>query len=140
MRRLVPLLLLPLCAATCPTDPPASLEGTWGGEHIGIVVDPSLSSTAALVEFDCATGRIDWPFTLGADGRFDATGVYIQGHGGPVREGDPQPQDVHPARYSGTVRGEVMSLDVMRLDDPTAHAPQHYTLRKGANPHVFKCL
>ena len=129
------LLMVAACAGTI--DPPAPLEGAWGGEHVSLVVDPSLSSTAALVEFDCATGRIDPPVRLGADGRFDVSGLYVQGHGGPVREGEPP--DVHPARYAGAVRGSTMTLTVTVSDDPSREA-MRVTLEKGVSARVFKCL
>ena len=122
------LLALPQCTATVPD----SLEGTWGGPHIGLVV----SATGAEIEYDCAHGRIAGALRPDEDGDFVATGVHVNEHGGPVREGELA--DQHPARYVGRVRGSQMTLRVELTD--TARVVGTFELERGANPHVFKCL
>ncbi len=42
------------------------LTGTWGGEHIGMIV----SETGATLEYDCAHGAIDEPISHDENGEF----------------------------------------------------------------------
>jgi hypothetical protein len=51
------VLSLLLGAAQCTSTIPETLDGTWGGAHIGMVV----TAASTELEFDCAHGRIDRP-------------------------------------------------------------------------------
>ena len=126
------LLSLGLAAAQCTGTLPATLDGEWGGQHIGMVVTP----TGAQIEYDCAHGRIDGALRLDDDGEFVATGVHVQEHGGPVREGEQVVE--RPARYRGRVRGSRMALRVELTD--SAQTLGDFELQRGANPNVLKCL
>jgi len=128
------IVVLPLLAALagCLTTVPESLEGPWGGPHIGLVV----GATGAEIEYDCAHGRITEPLRPDSDGDFVALGEHVNEHGGPIHE-DEVP-DRHPARYVGRVRGSGMTLRVELTD--SARTVGTFELERGANPSVFKCL
>lgn len=121
------LLALTSCASV-PTGP--ALTGAWGGDHVGLTLQPAGGS----LDYDCASGTIG-PVTMLSGGRFTATGTHSPGHGGPDRV------DEVPARlgavYSGSVRGDTMVLNVS-VDPATVLGP--YTLRRGAQPNLLRCL
>ena len=106
--------------------------GAWGGEHALLVV----SDTAASLEFDCAAGRIGGALPVTADGGFSWDGVYVVGHGGPIRQ-DEVP-DERPATYFGTTNGRDMSLHV-RVKDGSIPVLD-FQLERGRDARVFKCL
>jgi len=121
-----------LTGAACADAPAAPLLGSWGGEHIALVV----SATGADLEYDCAFGTIDAPIDLRASGSFTATGTHTFEHGGPIREGEPP--DTHPAEYRGLIAGTIMTLTVTLTD--TTRTVGTFTLRRGRSPTIFKCL
>lgn len=118
--------------ASCATAPPAGVPvtGSWGGTHVGLVLDPS----GGRLDYDCAAGTIG-PVVPGFDGRFEATGTHTPGTGGPERVGEVRP--AHGARYSGTVRGDRMTL-LVAVANGTAIGPLE--LRRGAEPILMRCL
>ena len=134
LRAIAPLLVVALLAAPgCPQPlGSADLIGPWGGEHIGLVV----AESGAAVEYDCAHGTIDAPLSVASDGRFTASGTHVREHGGPIREGEVP--DVHPAAYTGQVRGDRMTITVRETDTGTTIGT--FTLKRGANARVLKCL
>jgi hypothetical protein len=120
-------------AARCATNIPDRLpNGSWGGEHIGMVV----ADTGATIEYDCAAGKITGPLALAANGDFNWTGIHSPGHGGPSRVDEPP--DNRPARYTGNANSNTMQLTVTVLDGSIP--PQTYTLRRGGEARVFRCL
>lgn len=135
MRGIVSVSVAALLAAgpACPQPfGSGDLTGPWGGEHIALVV----TDAGAAVEYDCAHGTIDGPVRAAAAGRFAASGTHVREHGGPIREGEAP--DTHPADYTGQVRGDRMTLTVRETD--TGVAVGTFTLRRGADARVFKCL
>jgi hypothetical protein len=123
-------MVLAACGTT--TGPDAvTMTGTWGGDHA--VLD--VTATSASIEFDCAHGTLPVPLTLNR-GTFDVTGDYVQEHGGPIRSDETV--DRQPARYSGTVSGNTMTL-MVRLT-ATGQDRGTYTLMRGSSGRVFKCL
>ena len=125
-------LLIVLAACGTTTGPDAVImTGSWGGDHA--VLD--VTATSASIEFDCAHGTLPVPLTLNG-GSFDVTGDYVQEHGGPIRSDETV--DRQPARYTGTVRGNTMTL-LVRLT-ATAQDLGTYTLTRGSSGRVFKCL
>ena len=106
-------------------------RGTWGGDHIRLEVTDS----GAKVEYDCAHGTIDQEIVADAQGRFDVRGTQVREHGGPVRRGETA--DTHPARFSGTVEGNKMSLTVTETDTGTEIGT--FTLGYGENGRIMKC-
>ena len=123
------LLALTSCA-TMATD--RSIAGRWGGQHVGL----EMGEASGRLDHDCAAGTIDGPVLLDAAGRFAATGAHTPGTGGPVQVGVAPP--AHPATYSGSVRGDTMTLVI---DVPAIGARiGPYTLRRGADPMLMRCL
>jgi hypothetical protein len=105
--------------------------GTWGGDHIALTVTES----GAHIEFDCASGDIPEPIMIGDDGRMSVDGVYLREHGGPVRIDEVAERK--PARYSGRLDGQTLTLEVM-LTGSNEHVGS-FTLTHGATPRVRKC-
>ncbi len=120
-----------MASCATPAAPPNELSGRWGGEHVGL----SFDGASGRLDYDCAAGTIDGPLVPRADGSFVATGTHTPGHGGPDRVGEVDPS--FPARYSGHVRGNVMRITV-RVANGVLIGP--YTLRRGAEPMLLRCL
>ena len=122
-----------LLVSGCETleNKPSHLMGVWGGAHAGIEFQGGLAD----VQFDCASGTIDEPITPGAEGKFLAKGTYRAGTPGPIRVG--QIFKSQPARYSGEVVKQVMTLNVA-LEDGTALGP--FTMTEGEAPQLTRCL
>jgi|ERR1051325_8142707 hypothetical protein len=132
MRHTISVAALGLALAGCTaTTAPGPLSGQWGGPHAGLVI----ADDSAHLEFDCAAGSIAGPVLLDRAGHFSQTGSYVRG-GGPVPIDDSTRAE--PARFAGQVRGDTMDLTVTLLEGGTAVGP--YTLIRGGNPRVFKCL
>jgi len=124
--------LLVLLAGCLEANTPALITGDWGGQHLGLTARAS----GADLEYDCALGRIAEPIRPDGSGRFVAAGEHYPGHGGPIRIDEEQVK--RPARYSGVVQGDVMTLSVLLTD--SGEALGSFTLVLGRSPHVFKCL
>jgi hypothetical protein len=105
--------------------------GVWGGEHIRMEVTES----GATVEYDCGNGTIAGPLKLDGEGRFHAAGNRVPEHGGPVRDGEAPA--ARPADYSGSVRGETMTLTVT-LASPSETIGT-FTLVHGSEGELVKC-
>jgi hypothetical protein len=103
--------------------------GSWGGGHIILEV----SEQGAEAEFDCAHGQVTQPIILNEHGDFDVAGTFTAEHGGPVRR-DENPVAA-PARYSGHVDGDAMSLTVTIGKDKVGV----FTLTRGSLPNLTKC-
>ena len=128
----VVVLALPMLAACASMSlPQGELTGTWGGPHASITFQGGL----AQLDYDCASGTIDQPVVPAPDGRFQAEGTYLIGHGGPVRVG--QIFITRKARYRGTVVNGAMELTTI-LEDGTVIGP--FTLQRGAEPQLTRCL
>ena len=106
--------------------------GVWGGRGIQLAVGEG----GARVEYDCAHGEIAGPVALDAEGRFSLGGTLTPERGGPAHAGE-SPKSF-PARYEGRVSGQTMTLTVTRAD--TGERVGTYTLTRGAEARLFKCL
>jgi hypothetical protein len=104
--------------------------GLWGGEHVRMVV----SSSGALLEYDCANGKIDRPILLDVKGGFNTLGSYTSERGGPRRDGD---ATLTRARYVGRVSGETMRLTVTL--DNSKKPVGVFALTRGTDPLLTKC-
>lgn len=133
----LPLLMLAAavvsCAACATQIPDRVPSGTWGGQHIGMVV----AGTGALIEYDCAAGRITQPLLLDASGAFAWEGFHTPGHGGPVRDNETPP--MYPARYTGRATRDRMTVTLTVNEGPQMMT-QSFVLTRGAPAGVFKCL
>ena len=127
------LAAVAMVASGCETleNKPSHLIGLWGGPHAGIEFQGGLAD----VQFDCASGTIDEPITAAAGGKFLAKGTYRAGAPGPIRVG--QIFKSQPARYSGEVVKQTMTLNVA-LEDGTTLGP--FALTEGATPQLTRCL
>lgn len=104
--------------------------GTWGGQHISIEV----AARRTTIEYDCAHATIDQPIVLDRRGRFNVTGRQFPEHGGPVRQED---EDGHPARFSGQVKGNTLTLKVENI--ASKELIGSFTVLYGAQARLFKC-
>lgn len=117
--------------------PPAAaaqreIGGSWGGSHVSLI----LTAQGGRLEYDCASGAILGPVRIDAGGNFTARGTHSPGQGGPEQEGERPP--MLPAAYSGSVRGDRMTLLVRVPSRNIEIGP--LTLRRGAEPVLFRCL
>ena len=115
------------CASSAPKNKMAA--GSWGGQHIAL----EISESGADVELDCAHGRIAQAISPDKKGNFDVPGTYSPEHGGPVRKDESPKSD--PARYSGHVDGDTMTITITRGNDQIGP----YELRRGAQASLMKC-
>lgn len=106
-------------------------SGTWGGEHIVMIVTDSTTT----LDYDCAHGSIDEFIKTNEEGDFEVTGVYIREKGGPIRIEDVP--DKHAAIYSGNINGNNMTL-IVRLTDLDAVIDTFF-LTFGSDPVIYKC-
>ena len=107
-------------------------ETSWGGEH----VRADVRAESVNFEFDCAHGASEGPLAPGADGRFDLQGFFVAERGGPVRRD--QKEKRRPARYSGRVEGETMTLSVTLTESGDEIGT--FTLTRGQPARLTKCL
>lgn len=131
--RLFQLLLLTIYFSGCAgSNSQVVQSGTWGGEHIGMIITDS----SATLDYDCAHGSIDEPISTDDMGIFEAVGVHIIEKGGPIRLGEIP--DKHPALYNGSVEGKEMTLIVTLID--TKVVIDTFLLTLGVEPIIYKCL
>lgn len=133
-RKLAPPLVLAAAGAlaSCATMPAAGVPvtGAWGGSHVGLVLDP----WGGRLDYDCAAGTIA-AVVPDRNGRFQADGTHTPGLGGPERI-DNVPTS-YRARFTGTVRADRMTLTA-EVGNGVTLGP--FTLRRGAEPVIFRCL
>ncbi len=127
----IALIAIAACAPVATSMPAGALSGQWGGQHVGLMLDPS----GGRLEYDCAAGVIG-PVHPGRDGRFSSAGSHTPNTGGPERIGEVRPS--YPAQYSGSVSGDRMTLQVSVPARGLVIGP--YQLRRGAQPMLMRCL
>ena len=103
--------------------------GVWGGQHINIEV----GEKSATIEYDCASGVINGPMVVDANGRFNLRGTHKPERGGPIRADDDRKSQ--PASYAGSIKGNTMTL-TLKLGDGIEET---FTLEKGKPGDLFKC-
>ena len=133
----VPLSVIGAAVAACAPattngEPGTPAIGRWGGDHVALELTP----VGGAIEYDCAHGGLTQPVRPGSRGEFEAIGVHVREHGGPVREGE-RPDSI-PARYVGRVTGDRMTLRVYAGSRPDTLGP--FELRRGGEPRLVKCL
>jgi hypothetical protein len=114
-------------------------QGQWGGKGIGLWID----GKSIRLDYDCANGTINGSsIPLNADGSFKVEGYYTPEHGG-----SEQVEVPHTALYTGTVKGNTMTLTVnvsnSSVTNPSATGEQVYgpfTLTLNTQPDIHKCL
>lgn len=126
-------ILVPLFLSLCgpaPDQRKAMPEGDWGGEQVSL----SVTDKGAHLELACAHGSIETAILLDGEGRFDVAGVYVREGPGPVRLED---EGGEPARFSGRVDGDSMTLTVERTTG-SRHVGT-FKLEKGRRVRIMKC-
>lgn len=103
--------------------------GVWGGQHINIEV----GEKSARIEYDCASGVINGPLSVDANGNFKLRGTHRIERGGPIRADDDSKGQ--PATYTGSIKGNTMTLTLKVSDADT----ETFTLEKGKEGELFKC-
>lgn len=132
MTRFAILFAAMVAGCATPVVADRSLAGRWGGQHVGL----EIGEASGRLDYDCAAGTIDGPLVADTAGRFAVTGTHTPGQGGPDRIGYVPPS--YPARYTGSVRGNTMTLVVDVSGINARIGP--YTLRRGAEPMLLRCL
>ena len=122
---LVSAVVLLACHNT-PTVP-TEIAGTWGGDDAGLIA----SDTSAHVHIGCTLGDTKEPIRPQPTGEFDVVGTYnVDAY--PVDRGI-----IHPARFTGHVAGNKMTLTVTLTD--TARTLGPVTLTYGREPKMGPC-
>lgn len=111
---------------------PKMLQGSWGGDRMNLV----MGTNGGEIRMDCATGTIKGRVMIDAKGRFTARGTFDQEKGGPIRAEDFANRG-KPAIFRGQMNGNTMTLSVTK---PGASEAQSYTLHKGHNEKLVRCL
>ncbi len=123
-------LVLALWLPAVASPPPRHLApGQWGGEHVELRVEEDRTR----FEFDCAHGQVEGPFLLSEDGSFDLAGT-LTPEGGPTRQGEEREL---PARYKGSVTGDVVRLQVQL--EGSHDVPAVLELRRDKPARLRKC-
>lgn len=132
MSSIVAVAMAGLLAAALPALASARRvpEGEWGGAHARLDVH----GTGARLELDCAHGTIEGPLRLARGGRFRASGRYQHERGPVVEEG--AAAEGRPARYSGMLKGNVLTLRIL-TEDGQKLGP--FRLERGARAELVKC-
>lgn len=105
--------------------------GSWGGMHVGMEV----TGEGAQLEFDCAHATINQSLKLNSNGNFDAQGLYVKEHPGPVRSDEDQ--SGQPAHFTGKLTGKTLTLTVSLDNSSESIGP--FTLELGRYARIFKC-
>ena len=96
----------------------------------------NVKANSATIEYDCAQGTIAGPILLDSKGRFTLHGTHLTARGGPVRSDETANQ--RPAVYTGSIKGEQMTLTVTFTD--TNETVGTFSLTHGKEGRVFKCM
>ena len=103
------------------------IKGTWGGENAGLIA----FDTTAHVHIGCTAGDTKQAIVADEQGRFDAPGRYnITLY--PVARGPD-----HPAQFTGSTDGHVMTLTVTLTDTAVTLGPVRLEL--GKEPRIGPC-
>lgn len=110
-----------------PAAPITEITGTWGGDDAGLIAE----DTIAHVHIGCTLGNARGPIRPDAFGRFEATGTYnVDAY--PVDRGI-----LHPARFTGEIDGQALTLTVTLTDNGQQLGPVRLT--RGKEPKMRQC-
>src|SRR5438445_6420773 len=130
MSKVVLASLALIALRTCDVGGPRSpgpIQGTWGGDNAGLIA----FDTTAHVHIGCTAGDTKQAIVADQRGRFDVPGLYnITLY--PVARGPD-----HPARFTGSVDGDEMTLTVALTDTAVTLGPAQLTL--GTAPRMWPC-
>lgn len=108
----------------------AAALGIWGGDRLQMTVD----AQGARLQLDCASGTISTPLVLDVHGGFATQGTFEAHQPGPQRADE---SAAAAARYSGTVKGDLMTLTIQTGSSAPA---QVFKLHKGVKVKLVRCL
>ena len=123
------LVALGPCDGTGAAGPrPGPIEpGVWGGDNAGAIV----TDTSAHVHIGCTVGDVHQALETDVEGRFDVRGMYnITAY--PVYRGPD-----HPARFTGQIQDQVMTLTVQLTDTAVVLGPVQVFY--GKEPRMGAC-
>ncbi len=123
-------VFLAMLALACQSTTSPTATGTWGGREASAV----LTVSGGTVSYPCGTSTIDSAWSINPAGQFSAIGQYFFG-GGPV---PPQGGTPHPARYSGQLQGDSLTLTLTLTDLNQTLGPFHMV--RGGPPVVQLCV
>ena len=131
-RALIAACVLSGCAMTAtPLAPDSPVKaGKWGGQHISMNVAPASTE----IEFDCGRATVPGAIETDNDGRFAATGTFLQERPGPTTPNGPAQR---PMRLSGTVKGDDMQVSIVLTDSNEDLGT--FTLTFGRTARLVKC-
>ncbi len=118
-------------ALAAPDETSRSLSGTFGGTGAGL----DATEKVIRLTFDCATGSIEGPVALDAEGRFDVSGRFEREGPGPTHPDSPKGGGT--ARYTGRLEGETLTLSVRPAGSDQVLGP--FTLTRGRVPRIHSC-
>ncbi len=127
LRLAAALTLLAACSDPAAPDP----VGKWGGPEANL----QLTAGGGSVDFGCGSSEIDSGWTIGAHGRWSATGLYYAGGGPSPPPGAGQPR---PATFTGQIRGPALTFSMVIPDIPDTLGP--FTLLRGRTVDLYRCL
>lgn len=112
---------------TGPAVPLTEVTGTWGADNAGLIA----SDTVVHIHIGCTLGYARAPIRLDADGRFTAAGTYnVDAY--PVDRGI-----IHPATFTGQVKGNALTLTVVLTDNGRQLGPVTLIYKK--EPKMGPC-
>jgi hypothetical protein len=117
--------------AQSPSNGTTLKPGSWGGSQAMLVVSDDEPVT---LQFACASGTIDKPLAIGADGQFEWKGRYVQERPGPARAGG---SEGVPAVFRGRLAGDALTLSVLVDGKPVV---EPVTLEFGKRVRIVRCL
>jgi len=120
-------MLVALACYNSSSAPITEVVGTWGGDDAGLIV----TDTNVHIHIGCTLGDALGPIRPDANGRFEASGTYNV-DAFPIDRGI-----VHPARFTGQITGQTMTLTVSLTD--TARVLGPVTLTLGKEPKMGPC-
>jgi len=127
MRPFIIAMIIAIGCYSSPSGPVGEISGTWGGDNAGLIA----TDASAHVHIGCTLGDTNAQIRPDAYGRFDVTGKYnIDAY--PVDRGI-----LHPARFSGSVNGNELTLTVTLTDTGAQYGP--VTLTRGKEPKMGPC-
>jgi len=107
------------------------LVGEYGGDR----TNASFGADGARLDLDCATAEIRRGVRVGPDGRFEARGLYVDEHVGPID--DDVAMRAVEATFEGVLRGDRIDLTINIAS--RQHA-QQLTLKRGHRVNRVRCL
>jgi len=120
-------MLATLACYNTSSAPITEVAGTWGGDNAALIV----TNTDVHVHIGCTLGDAVGPIHPDANGQFEATGTYnVDAY--PIDRGI-----THPARFTGQISGQTMTLTVTLTD--TARVVGPVKLVYGAEPKMGPC-